>query len=150
MGRFVESLSDTTGYEAFRYIMQDSGSYYIGAKYTLGECMDEELCPFKFRAVIEHYMLKDTEPDTLFESQLYYLTSDKFSAKTYKQLKAKVKISILTQKKRLFKKEPEMIYEERVISIEDLCDMNLAKKKGSGVIIRELIISKLALMSFSV
>lgn len=150
MGKFIDSLSEQTGYEEFRYIMQDSGSYYIGAKYTYAECLDNEDVPFKFRAIIEHYISKDTDISNTIESHLYYLDQNQFAYKTYRQLKARVKISILEPKKRLFKKTTEYIYKEQVVSIDDLVDMNLAKKKGNGLIIRELMLSKLALMSFSV
>lgn len=150
MGRFLDSLSEQVGYEEFRYVMQDSGSYYIGAKYNYAECIENEDVPFKFKAIIEHYIAKDTDMDTLLESQLYYLTKDQFSYKTLKQLKARVKISLLVEKTFLWKKTGKYVYKEQIVSIEDLVDMNLAYKKGRGVIIMELILSKLALMSFSV
>ena len=36
------------------------------------------------------------------------------------------------------------------MSLDELTDCNLARKKASGMIIREIIISKLGLMTFSV
>ena len=65
------------------------------------------------------------------------------------KLKAKVKVSMLTQKKSLFGKE-KMIYENTVINLDELAQMNLAKKKQCGMIVQELILSKLAMMAFSV
>lgn len=150
MSNFIDSLSEQKGYEDFRYVMQDSGSYYIGAKYSYAECMDLDDIPFKFRAIVEHYILKDTDPDTTLESQLYYMTPDQFSYKTYKQLKARVKIAHLVEKKSFFSKNKKMEYKEEIVSIEKLVETNLAIKKGQGYIIRELVLSKLALMSFSV
>ncbi len=142
-------MTSKTGYEEFRYVMQDTGNYYIGARFTYAECMEEDNVPFKFKAIIEHYLMKDTDVENSLESHLYYLKNDEFSYKTYIQLKARVKISVLTTKKNIFGKE-KTIYEEKIVSISDLAEMNLARKKGSGVIIRELVLSKLALMSFSV
>ena len=133
----------------FKYFMQDTGAIYLGAKYSYAEILGQEMINFKYKSIIEHYILKDTDPETTLESQLYYMTPDQFSYRTYQQLKAKVKVSMLVQKRRLFGGE-KTVYENRVIKLEELVDMNLAKKKQLGVVIQELAMSKLALMSFTV
>lgn len=148
--KLINSLNEATEYEDFVYVMQDTSSYYIGTKITYAQAMENENIPFKFKAIIEHYLSKDTDVSTSIESHLYYMTEEQFSYKTFTQLKARVKISILEPKKKLFKKTDEYEYREKIVSLSDLVEMNLAKKKGNGLIIRELVISKLALMSFSV
>ena len=111
--------------------------------------MAHEMVPFKFKSIIEHYITKDTQLDTALESQFYYMTDDLFSYRTYMQLKAKVKISLLVEKKTLFGPK-KTVYRTRVLSLDEFARMNLAQKKKCGVIIQEIILSKLALMSFSV
>lgn len=133
----------------FKYFMQDTGSLYLGAKYSYVEILEDEMVTFKYKSIVEHYILKDTDPETTLESQLYYMTPEQFSYKTYIQLKARVKVSILTDKKRLFGR-PGAAYENKVLKLEELVKMNLAQKKKSGVVVQELVLSKLALMSFSV
>ena len=133
----------------FKYFMQDVGSLYFGARYSYEELMAHEMVPFKFKSIIEHYIMKDTQPDTTLESQFYYMTDDLFSYKTYLQLKAKVKISLLVEKKPLFGAK-KSVYRTQVFSLDEFVRMNLAQKKKCGVIIQEIILSKLALMSFSV
>ena len=133
----------------FKYFMQDTGTIYLGAKYSYAEILGQEMVNFKYKSIIEHYILKDTDPETTLESQLYYMTPDQFSYRTYRQLKAKVKVSMLVQKKRLFG-EAKTVYESRVLKLEELADMNLAKKKQCGMVIQELAMSKLALMGFNV
>ena len=96
----------------FKYFMQDTGSLYLGAKYTYQEILEDEMVTFKFKSIVEHYIMKDTDPETTLESQLYYMTPEQFSYKTYTQLKARV--------------------------------------KKSGIVVQELILSKLSLMAFSV
>ena len=71
----------------FKYYMQDTGRLYFGARYSYAELMEHEMVPFKFKSIIEHYIMKDTEPDTTLESQFYYMTPEMFSCKTYMQLK---------------------------------------------------------------
>lgn len=133
----------------FKYFMQDIGSLYFGARYNYEELMAHEMVPFKFKSIIEHYIMKDTQLDTTLESQFYYMTDDLFSYKTYMQLKAKVKISLLVGKKPLFGSK-KTVYRTQVFSLDEFVRMNLAQKKKCGVIIQEIMISKLALMSFSV
>ena len=133
----------------YKYYMQDIGSLYFGARYSYEELMAHEMVPFKFKSIIEHYIAKDTQLDTTLESQFYYMTDDLFSYRTYTQLKAKVKISLLVEKKPLLGTK-KTVYQTQVLSLDEFVRMNLAQKKKYGVIIQEIIISKLALMSFSV
>ena len=150
MTKFIDSLSDKTTYADFKYVMQDTGSYAFGARYTYGELMSADPAPFKFRAIIEHYIYKDTFPETSLESHLYYMTPDMFSARTYCELGAKVKIGIDEQAASLFRKKKRIVRKERLIKVEDFMEMDVATKKRKNVAVMELVISKLALMSFSV
>ena len=133
----------------FKYFMQDTSSIYLGAKFSYAEILEQEMVSFKYKSIVEHYILKDTDPETTLESQLYYMTPDQFSYKTYMQLKARVKVSMLVSKKRLFS-ETKTIYENKVLKLDELVTVNLAKKKQCGMVIQELMLSKLALMAFNV
>ena len=131
--------------------MQDTGAYYFGALYTYSEIASNVDAPFKFRALIEHYILKDTNPDTSIESHLYYLTDDMFSAKTYIELRAKVKVDIEVTEKRFFGLgAPKTVYREKMMPIADFMDISVEDKKKRNVKIAELVIPKLSLMSFSI
>lgn len=133
----------------FKYVMQDNANYYFGARFTFRGLCANELAPFKFRAVVEHYLSKDVDLDTTLESQLYYMTAQDFACRTLHQLRAKVKVNRLVEKKTLFGKT-KVQYEEQMIPVEEFAQMNLAQKKAAGIIVRELVISKLALMGFSI
>ena len=133
----------------FKYFMQDTSYAYLGARFSYAEIMEQEMVPFKYKSIVEHYILKDTDPETTLESQLYYMTPDQFSYRTYRQLKAKVKVSVLAEKKSLWGKT-KLSYESRVMKLDELVEMNLARKKQCGLIVQELALSKLAMMAFSV
>lgn len=133
----------------FKYFMQDSSFIYLGAKFSYAEILAQEMVSFKYKSIVEHYILKDTDSETTLESQLYYMTPDQFSYKTYLQLKARVKVSMLVRKKRLFGGE-KTVYENKVMKLDEFVGMNLAKKKQCGMVVQELALSKLALMAFSV
>lgn len=133
----------------FKYFMQDTGSIYLGARFSYAEILEQEMVSFKYKSIVEHYILKDTDPATTLESQLYYMTPEQFSYKTYLQLKARVKVSVLTEKKSMFGKA-KVVYVNKVMKLEEIADMNLAQKKKCGMVVQELILSKLALMGFNV
>ncbi len=131
--------------------MQDTGAYYFGALYTYSEIVSNADAPFKFRALIEHYISKDTDPDTSIESHLYYLTKDMFSARTLIELKAKVKVDLeVTQKSFFGLGAPKRVYREKIMPITELMDISVEEKKKLNVKIAELVIPKLSLMGFSI
>ena len=136
-----------TIYEDNKYSMQDVGNLYVGTKYTLGEIVETEELPFKFRLLAERYILPEAHPEDTLESNLYYLDSKSFLAKLYRQLKARVKINILEEKKSLTGKRGKQ-YVTRILSVEALAEMPLKEKEEKGVVVQELILSKLALASF--
>lgn len=136
-------------YEDFKYFMQDVNALYIGAYYNYGELMENEMVPFKLKSIIEHYIMKDTQADTTLESQFYYMTGEEFSYRTYTQLKAKVKVCMFVESKSLFGKE-KIVYKNKIIPLSQFVQMNLAQKKKYGVKVQEIILSKLAMMAFSV
>ncbi len=138
-----------TQYEDFKYVLQDTGNLYLGAKYSYEELLEAEAVPFKLKAVLTHYVLKEASPDTTLESQFYYLEQGNFLYEVFAQLKVKVKAQIQVERKGLFgRKRTE--YQERVYSLKELSSMNLARKKASGIIIREIIVSKLGMMAFCI
>lgn len=133
----------------YKYFMQDTGSVYLGAKLSYAEILQDEMVNFKYKSIVEHYIFKDTDPETTLESHFYYMTREEFSYRTYEQLKARVKVSILEEKRTLFGKK-RTGYVTKVMSISDFADISLARKKAQGVVIQELILSKLGLMAFVV
>ncbi|MCM1125516.1 MAG: hypothetical protein NC429_03515 [Lachnospiraceae bacterium] len=145
----MKLTGSVSSYEDFKYVMQDTGNLYLGAKYSYEELLSQEMIPFKLKAVINHYILKEASSETTLESQFYYLEGDSFLYETFAQLKTKVKVQIQTTWKPLFGRE-KLVYKEQILKLHELVEMNLAKKKASGVIIREIIISKLGLMTFSI
>lgn len=140
---------NVTLYEDFKYVMQDTGNIYLGAAYSYAELLAQELTPFKLKAILTHYILKETAPETTLESQFYYLEQDTFLYEIFKQLKIKVKAQIQVEKKNIFGKT-RIEYTEKIYSLQELTEMNLARKKASGMIIREIVLSKLGMMTFSI
>ena len=129
---------NNTVYEDGKYCVQDVGTLYLGTKYTLGEILEEEEIPFKFRLLLERYILPEAHPEDTLETHLYYLDPKIFLTKIYRQLKARVRINILKEK----------TYTTKTLTLEEFAAMPVEEKESRGVVIQELLISKLALMVF--
>ena len=140
---------NTTRYEDYKYVMQDAGNLYIGAKYSHEELLEQEMIPFKLKTILIRYVLTEASPETTLESQFYYLEENDFLYETYKQLKVRVKTQVQIEKKTLSGKT-RMEYKEKIFTLQELVQMNLARKKASGMIVMEIIVSKLGMMVFSV
>ena len=93
-----------TVYENYKYSLQDTAKVYIGAKYTFAELLEQDDVAFKFRLIVERYILaeKEVDPEDTLETHLYYLKPDSFLVKIYDRIKARVKINIIEEKKGIF------------------------------------------------
>lgn len=134
-----------TVYEDYKYSMQDTGRLYVGSKYTFAELLEAEEVSFKFRLVVQKYILPEADGEDTLETHLYYLDSKSFLVKLYRQMKARIKVSIIEERKGLFgggKKQ----YVTKQLTIEQLTGMTKEEKEACGLVIQELSVSKLALM----
>ena len=134
-------------YEDYKYVMQDTYQLYLGAKYTFEEITDNEEIPFKFRLIVERYVYQDIDPQTTLESHFYYLSDKGILFKTYKHIKLKVKINVIEETRSLFGKRKQA-YVTRVLPIQELAAMPVEEKQRKGMVIQEIMCSKLALMAF--
>ncbi len=131
----------------YKYTMADYSNIYLGGKFSYREVIEHPDVNFKIKAIIERYFLKDLDPDTTLESHFYYMTPEEFAAKTYVQLKVKLKFNILEEKTGLFGKKKQ-VYTTKILPIHKFLEMNLAKKKAGGVVIQEIVFPKMALLGF--
>ena len=138
-----------TVYENYKYSLQDTAKVYIGAKYTFAELLDQDEVAFKFRLIVERYILaeKEVDPQDTLETLLYYLKPDSFLVKIYDRIKARVKINIIEEKKRIFGRGKKR-YVTKELNIRELVAMTPEEKEAKGVVIQEISMSKLALAAF--
>uniref|UniRef100_UPI0040562307 hypothetical protein n=1 Tax=Acetatifactor sp. TaxID=1872090 RepID=UPI0040562307 len=136
-----------TVYEENKYSMQDTGNLYVGTKYTMEEVMNEDEIPFKFRLIVERYILPEADLEDTLETHLYYLEPKSFLVKIYGQIKAKVKINLIEEKKTLTGAKKKQ-YVTKMLTVEELAKMPVEEKEAKGVVVQELKMSKLALMAF--
>lgn len=145
----MKGQEKVTCYEDFKYVLEDVGAVCLGAGFSYRELLFQEMVPFKLKAILERYILAEVSQDTTLESQFYYLEENTFVYETYSQLKVKVKAQVQTEKKGLAGRK-KICYQEKVFTLKELAGMNLAKKKASGMLVREIVVSKLGLLTFSI
>ena len=144
-------LSQKQSYEDYKYVMVDTGNVYLGAKYTYGELLQNEDVPFKIRTIVERYILPQTDAETTLESDFYYMNPDSLACRTFKQLKVKVKCSRLVDKKSLFSRgKSKKVYVTELIGLEKFVGMNPLDKQMQGIMVQEIVINKLAMMTFTI
>lgn len=144
--KYEEELRQNNDY---KYVMQDTSSVYLGARFSYEELLEQEMAPFKLKSIIMQYILKEIDAATSLESHFYYMTEDDFAYKTYMELKIKIKVSIPEQKKSITGKV-SCHFKEKVYTLKEFVQMNLAVKKKMGIMIQEICISKLGLLSFTI
>ena len=132
-------------YEDYKYSMQDTARIYVGSKYTIGELLEAEDILFKFRMIVERYILPEADREDTLETHLYYLEKGKFLVQTYKQMKAKIKVNVIEEKKSLFGKIKKE-YVTKMLNIDELTSMSVSEKESRGMVIQELSVSKMALI----
>ena len=136
-------------YEDYKYVMLDTSRVYLGAKFSYEELLFNEDVPFKVKTILERYILPEVSGDTTLESHFYFMKKEDFAARTYQQLKVRIKVSRLHTKKSLFGKK-KRVYVTEMMALSDLCMLDKEAKEQDGILIQEIAISKLALASFAV
>ncbi len=145
----MKNSGNVTQYEDFKYVLQDTGNIYLGARFSFGELLEQEMVPFKLKAILTHYILKEVSPETTLESQFYYLEKDTFLYETFRQLKIRIKVQRQVEKRSLAGKIKRE-YREEILPLKELAEIGLARKKASGIMVQEIIVSKLGMMTFTI
>ncbi len=140
----MKIMENITRYDDFKYVLQDVGSLYLGAGFSYQELLEHEMVPFKLRAVLTQYVFKEADPQTTLESEFYYLERETFLYEVFSQLKIQVKVQVQERKRN------KPVYRERTYALEELTGISPARKEACGMMIREIIISKLGLMTFHI
>lgn len=131
----------------YKYVMSDYSNVYLGGKFSYRNIIENVDVNFKIKSIAERHLMQELEPDTSLESHFYFMKPEDEVAKVYKQLKAKVKVCMLEEKKHIGGKVTNS-YKTRVLSMDDFFKINLAQRKAKGMVIQEIILPKLGFMTF--
>ncbi|MDE7321276.1 MAG: hypothetical protein K2N73_00860 [Lachnospiraceae bacterium] len=133
----------------FKYVIQDTGCVYFGRELTYDEVMNRNDVPFKFKAVINAHIARDTSLDSRMTDHILKMTEEAFSFRIYEQLRLTIRICYKEQKRCINGKTRDKWVHKSCL-LRQFCGEYRDKVNGGSVMIEEISISKLALMAFSV
>ena len=110
--------------------------------------LENEDIPFKWKAVVRHYLLKEVDPATTMENHIFFMTKKDFSYETLRELKAKFKMSVWIPPDG--KRHKTGHYESREYKIEEIVTSDELHRQMDSIVVEELHLTKLALMTFAV
>ena len=126
----------------------DFDLYTLGTSEEYEEMLKSEEIPYKWKAIIRHYLLKETSPETTMENHIFFMKEDDFSYETFQELKASFKMSVWIEADG--KRHKHGHYESREYKISEIVQSEELHRKMDTIIVEELHLTKLALMMFSV
>ncbi|NLL80285.1 MAG: hypothetical protein GX234_10985 [Clostridiales bacterium] len=132
-----------TGYEAFEYVLNDISHVYIGARLTYGQLMERDDVPFKLRAILAHYMLKEVAEDTTVSDHLFFIQKNDLSYLAYKQMKAKFKLNIWQEAE----ERKKAGYTSRIYTIDEILADESLRRNRDITVVEEWSFKKFALVS---
>ena len=128
----------------FKYVLQDVSKVYIGAKFTYQEMMEEEAVPFKLKAILSHYILKEVAGDTTPENHIFFIRHTDISCLVYRQLKAKFKLDFPVRTPR-----GTWQYKSGYHTIDEILEKEDWRAKRDEIIVEEMVVTKMHIMMMS-
>lgn len=133
----------------FKYLVQDFSNLYLGKELTYDDIWNMEDTPFKLKAILNHYILKDVPKDTRMIDHLCELSKQDISYFTFEQLKLQIKLNYIVVKKNIFKKTITC-HVSKSVGIKEFMNEYKQLFLNGDITLEEMVVSKLALMAFSV
>lgn len=128
----------------FKYVMQDVSRVYIGAKYTYREMMDSDEIPFKLKAILSHYILKEVAEDTTPENHIFYIRDTDLSYMVYRQLRARFQMDFP-----VLSRKGTWQYRREYHTIDEIIRHTEWKSKQDEIVVGEMVLTKLHIMMMS-
>ena len=128
----------------FKYVLQDPSRIYIGARYSYQEMMEAEDVPFKWKAILSHYILKEVAGDTTPENHIFYMKDTDLSYMVYRQMKIKFKLHVpVLSRKSVWQ------YQSTYHTSEEIVGGEKWQADKDRIVVEEMVIGKLQMMLMS-
>lgn len=133
----------------FKYVIQDTSSVYFGRELTYTEMMKRDDVPFKFKAIINVHIAKDTDLDKKMAEHLLEIDTASFPYSIYEQLKLAVRVCYKTEAKSFLGRKKEK-WIHKACPIKQFCAEYRDLVKAQEAMIEDISVSKLALMVMNI
>lgn len=136
-----------TQYEDYKYVIQDITHVYVGAKYTYGQLQNSDEAPFKLRAILSQYMMKEVNPDMTIAQHVFQIKETDLSYLVYKQMKTRFKV--FEWSKAEGRKAKKAGYVGKVYDMDGMLALHGGQKQENPPVLEEISFKKIAMMSVS-
>ena len=133
----------------FKYVLQDTSNVYFGKELSYTEMMARDDVPFKFKAIINGHIAKDTDLNQKISAHVLEIDTSSFTYRIFEQLKLAVRVCYKTQKGGLLGRKKEK-WVHKVCPIRQFCAEYRDQVKAHEMVIEDISISKLALMVINI
>lgn len=140
---------NTVKNDDFKYVIQDMNNVYLGRELTYAEMLDREDIPFKFKALINVHIQRDTDLGLKISEHLLQISREDFSYRIFEQLKLAVRICYKETKKGFGGRVKEK-WIHKACPVKQFCEEYRAAAAEGSVQVEDVSISKLALMVISI
>lgn len=124
----------------YKFVLKETSATQIGARYTYEEALLNDDVPFKFRSIIQLYVLKETDEKKCIGMHLLEVNESDFIYQVFKQLKVKIQFY-----------EPKAAGGYKMISLPFVKFKKYQADKWTDKhFMQSFTLSNLALMGFSV
>ncbi len=127
----------------YKHVLQDMSTAYLGARMSYQEIIENDDVPFKFKAAVDQFVLKDTVRETMLADHLFELKKADSTYMIFKQLHVKIKV---TAAKELIIGKPEKGYTSKVYSLDEFMNNEVLHRHKEALVVEEIQFSKLRLM----
>ena len=111
--------------------------------------MAREDVPFKFKAIINSHIAKDTDLGKTISTHVLEIDPNSFTYRIFEQLKVMVRVCYKTQRSGLFGGKKEK-WVHKTCPIKLFCTEYRDQVKAHEIVIEDISISKLALMVINI
>lgn len=133
----------------FKYVIQDTSNVYFGRELSYVEMMARDDVPFKFKAIINGHIAKDTDLDQTMLTHILEIDTNSFTCRIFEQLKLAVRICYKAQKRGLLGRKKER-WVHKTCPIRQFCAEYRNQVKAHEMVVEDISISKLALMIINI
>lgn len=133
----------------FKYVIQDTSNVYFGKELTYTEMMGRDDVPFKFKAIINVHIAKDTDLNKKMSEHILEIDTASFTYSIFEQLRLAVRVCYKTEAKSLLGRKKEK-WVHKVCPIKMFCEVYRDKVKAQEAMMEDLSVSKLALMTINI
>ncbi|MBD5539694.1 MAG: hypothetical protein HDR00_00585 [Lachnospiraceae bacterium] len=133
----------------YKYVIEDFSNYYIGARLSYQELVDNENTPGRLKDAVYRTFFKETAPSMTIGEHLLKLEDASVCRMAFSQLRIRIKVTALVQKEDK-KGNLKETYETKDYSLDEFLKQEEIKENPEQYLVQEICFKKRHLMMMHV